>query len=161
MIRLAMLTFAIFTVSSSLAMPLHATERENLSLMQMISPWRYPDAQGQGAQMSDAATIDVNGARTTQSIVGKTVMTTDASIDKVIEFYKAKLDPTSSENNKDGIEVDPSGRSVIFSDDSKGRPFAMHTIFINTRNMSTVLVITRGKDETKTHISWKQYRRLD
>ena len=49
------------------------------------------------------------------------------------------------------------GRSVVFSDESEERPFAFHTIVVNTANSSTILIITRGNDEKLTRITWKQY----
>ncbi|WP_442505960.1 hypothetical protein SH528x_004779 [Novipirellula sp. SH528] len=113
-----------------------------------------------GAEMSDGATIGPDGERTILSIVCKTVMTTDASVDKVLQFYKAKLTPKKTSGN-DGVgESKSGGRSVVFSDDSDGRPFAMHTILVNTSDTSTSLVITRGNDESKTFIGWKHYRRF-
>ena len=71
-------------------------------------------------------------------------------LNKVLDFYKDKLTKGTA-----------SGQSAFFSDDSEGRPFALHTVIINSRNVSTTLVISRGKDEARTHIGWKQYRRFD
>ena len=133
---------------------------EQLTLLGTIAEWQYPDSKLHGAEMADGETVDASGKRTTQSIVCKTVMTTDAPIEKVVKFYKMKLKPAPV---ADGDEPKPgadTGRSVMFSDDSDGRPFAMHTVMVNTSNTSTAIVITRGKGESKTHIAWKHYRRI-
>ena len=132
-----------------------AAPAEPLSLMQIVSEWRYPDAQIGGAQMSDGETVAANGERTKPSIFCMALMTTDAPIEKVLDFYRGKLNPAAK-----GEANTSEGRSVVFSDDSDGRPFAMHTVFVNTGDTSTTLVITRGKGESKTHIAWKQYRQF-
>lgn len=134
-----------------LACSLHATAGEQQSLLQTIAEWRYPDSALTSTRASDGATVDAKGDRTVESTVSRTVMTTEASVEKVLEFYKAKLKVVTD---------DTSGRSVVFSDESDGRPFALHTVIVNTNDTSTTLVITRGKEESKTHIAWKQYRRF-
>ena len=152
-LALTITTFAFFWTLCASA--------EGLSLMQMIAPWQYPDSTMHGAAMADGATVDANGERTTQSIVCKAVMTTDTPVEKVLDYYKTKLTPAPPKKDKDAKTVDPGGRSVVFNDDSDGRPFAMHTIIVITNDTSTTLVITRGKDESKTHIAWKHYRRIN
>jgi hypothetical protein len=134
---------------------------EPRSLLQMIAEWQYPGSALTAAQASDGATIDAQGDRTAPSTVCKTVMTTDAPVEKVLEYYRAKLSPATKAVGGKPESSDPAGRSVVFSDDSDGRPFALHTIIINTKHTSTTLIISRGKDETRTHIAWKQYRRFD
>ncbi len=132
---------------------------EQRSLMGMFADWRYPDSTFNGAEMADGKTVDAAGKRTVQSLVCKAVMTTDAPIEKVIEYYRAKLKPAPKQDGDDKKQNEV-GRSVVFSDDSDGRPFAIHTIIVNTDDSSTTLVITRGNDELKTHIAWKQYNQL-
>lgn len=127
------------------------------SLMQLIADWQYPGSSITGAQAADGATIDGSGERTVPSVVCKTVMTTDAPVEKVLDYYRTKLSPTPKAAGK---KSEATGRSVVFNDDSDGRPFALHTILINTDDASTTLVISRGKDEAKTHIAWKHYRRF-
>ena len=156
MIRLFTLT--ALALISSLAPTLAFAEQ--LSLMQMIAQWQFPGSSMNGAEMSDGATIGADGKRTTRSIVCKTVMTTDAAIDKVLEYYKTKLTPGKVDGNDEAEMPEGVGRSVVFSDDSDGRPFALHTVFVNTADTSTTLVITRGKGESKTYIGWKHYRRF-
>ena len=126
------------------------------SLMQMISQWQFPDSTMNGAEMADGATIGPDGNRTTQSLACKTTMATDASVDEVLTHYKTMLSPTKPE----AVTTPKDGRSVVFSDDSAGRPLTMHTILVNTTDSSTTLVITRCKGESKTYIAWKHYLRF-
>jgi hypothetical protein len=131
---------------------------EPVTLIGTIVKWRYPGAEIGKAEMSDAATIDADGNRTVPSTVLKTSMVTDDSIDKVLAFYRGLL--TRNPTNDGKLEIGPNvGRSVVFSDESEGRPFAFHTIVVNSVNSSTTLIITRGKGEERTHITWKQYLR--
>ncbi|WP_404304376.1 hypothetical protein [Neorhodopirellula lusitana] len=132
---------------------------EPLTLMGILSPWTYPDSVTNGAQMSDAATVNSEGNRTVQSFVCKTTMTTDDPIEKVLAFYKAKLTPDQFANAETKAQLQ-AGRSVLVSDDSDGRPFSIHTILVNTEKTSTTLIISRADSEKKTHIVWKRYVRI-
>ena len=136
-----------------------ATADESVTLMGTISQWRYPNSKLNGAEMSDAATVDSDGNRTVQSLVCKTTMTTDDSVEKVLEFYKKKLAPDKNADDQTKAKL-KDGRSVLVSDDSDGRPFALHTILVNTSSTSTTLIVSRGSDETRTYIVWKHYIRL-
>lgn len=129
---------------------------EPITLIGTIVKWRYPEAEIGNAEMSDAATIDAKGDRTVPSTLLKTTMVTGDSVDKVVAFYRDLLTRNAANDEKLGIESQV-GRSVVFSDESEGRPFAFHTIVVNSANSSTTLIITRGNDEEKTHITWKQY----
>ena len=150
------LAFVFATVSTQL---LPAQEKPR-TLMGMIAEWRYPDSEFKGAEMADGNTVNSQGKRTVPSLSCKTLMITDDDIDKVVAYYKAKLQPEDRENLK-GDQPNPEpGQSVVFHDDSEGRPFAMHVITVNTDDSSTSLIITRGKNEAKTYIAWKQYTRL-
>jgi len=133
---------------------------ESPSLLQMIAEWQYPGSEIHGAEMADGATIDDRGERTVPSITCKTVMTTDATVEKVMDYYRKKLSPKPNAGGSKSKIVDKVGRSVVFSDDSEGRPFAIHSVIIHEGDTSTFLVISRGKDETRTHIAWKHYRRF-
>ena len=136
-----------------------ATADESVTLMGTISQWSYPNSKVNGAEMSDAATVNSDGNRTVQSLVCKTTMTTDDSVEKVLEFYKTKLAPDKNADDQTKAKL-KDGRSVLVSDDSEGRPFALHTILVNTSTTSTTLIVSRGSGETKTHIVWKHYVRL-
>ncbi|WP_435007342.1 hypothetical protein P12x_004666 [Tundrisphaera lichenicola] len=134
---------------------------EPRSLLQTIAEWQYPGSALTATQASDGETVDAKGDRTVPSTVSRTVMTTDAPVEEVLGYYRAKLSPAKkADGSKPGPPV-AGGRSVAFSDDSEGRPFALHTVIINTSDASTTLVISRGKDEARTYIAWKQYRRFD
>jgi hypothetical protein len=146
--RLAAFLLASIACFSVLTSP--SARGDERSLLQTIAEWQYPGSALSGAQATDGATVDASGERTAPSVVFKTVMTTDAAVDTVLNYYRTKL-----------AKGNAAGRSVFFSDDSEGRPFALHTIIVNSINVSTTLVISRGKDETKTYIGWKQYRRFD
>jgi len=49
--------------------------------------------------------------------------------------------------------VADSAWSVTFHSDTEDRPLAIHIIHVTTDKTSTVLVITRGKAESETHIA--------
>lgn len=133
-----------------------ASADEPVFLIGTIVKWRYPDAEIGKSEMSDAATIDADGKRTVPSTVLKTTMVTGDSVDKVLAFYRDLL--TRNPTNDGRLGIGPQvGRSVVFSDESDGRPFAFHTIVVNAANTSTILIITRGDDEELTRITWKQY----
>jgi len=133
---------------------------EGASLMTMIAEWQYPKSTINGATMTDGKTVNSDGNRTIQSIVCKTVLTTDDSVDEVIAFYKSKLNPDKNTNSKPDEDIAKQGRSVVFHNDSEGRSFSIHVIVVNTDHASTTLVISRGLKEQKTHIAWKHYARL-
>lgn len=137
--------------------PSHKAEAdEPVTLIGTIVKWRYPDAEIGKSVMSDAATTDADGKRTVPSSVLKTTMKTDDSIEKVMAFYKDLLTRSLDKDNQIGIGG-KAGASVVFSDESDGREFGFHTILVNSHNKSTILIITRDNEESKTHITWKQY----
>jgi hypothetical protein len=149
----ASLSCALFCAT---ALSATASADEPVTLIGTIVKWQYPDAQIGKAQMSDAATIDADGNRTVPSSMLKTTMVTPDSVDEVLAFYRDLLTRNPTNDGKLGFEADV-GRSVVFSDESEGCPFAFHTIVVNSGNSSTTLIITRGKDEEQTRITWKQY----
>lgn len=135
-----------------------AQAEEPLTLIGTIVKWRYPDAEIGKSEMSDGATMDADGKRTVPSTLLKTMMVTPDSAERVIAFYRGLLTRNPTGNRQ--LSIAPKvGQSVVFSDESDGRPFALHTILVNTASSSTTIVITRGKDEQATRISWKQYLR--
>ena len=119
----------------------------------MIAEWQYPDSKINGASV---------GARTVQSILCKTVLITKDPMADVIEYCKTKLkqggdSETAKPKEKPGTD---SGRSVMFHDDSQGRPLGIHIIIVNTDNSSTTLLISRAETESEAHIAWTHYRRF-
>jgi len=137
-------------------MPNSATADEPVTLIGTIVKWRYPDAKIGKSQMSDAATINAEGNRTVPSTVLKTTLTTADSVENVIALYRELLTRNPENDRQLGIPAEM-GRSVVFHDESAGRPFAFHTILVNSDKRSTTLVITRGENEDTTRISWTQY----
>ncbi len=109
--------------------------------------------------MTDAATTDASGMRTAPSVVLSSTMITEDSVDDVVQFYRTllKRDPKAEDKLGTAPEV---GRSVTINDESDGRPFPFHTIFVNTPESSTMLIVTCGADEKETRITWKQYLRF-
>ncbi|EMI44411.1 hypothetical protein [Rhodopirellula sp. SWK7] len=157
------ITVALILLSiSAVSIPTASAESTEVpSLMTMILLWQYPDSTLGPASMSDAATMNADGQRTCQSITYQTTMVTEDSVEDVLKFFAMKLNPKSgTDDSADTIPIEPTGRSVVVSDDSADRPFTMHTILVNTSQSSTTLIITRGNDEAQTHIAWKHYRRL-
>lgn len=138
------------------AVPATASDDEPITLIGTVVKWRYPNAEIGKSEMSDAATIDASGERTAPSTLLKSTMTTDALPEKVVAFYQDLLKRDAANDSKLGIGPDV-GRSVVFSDESEGRSFALHTIVVNSDNVSTTIIISRGENEKLTHISWKQY----
>ena len=132
---------------------------EPILLIGTIVKWRYPEASLGQSQMSDAATVNSQDDRTVPSVLLKTTMTTPDSVEKVLAFYQKRLTRNSENDKTLGIAPD-TGRSVLFSDESVGRPFAFHTITVNEADTSTLIIITRGADEKLTHITWKRYVRM-
>ena len=128
------------------------------TLLGMIAEWQYPESKFENGQMSDGATVNPSGERTFASISAKTLMKTDASVEEVLEFYRAKLTPEKIDEMKQSMDDDE--LSVVFSDDSMGRSFELHTIIVNTRKTSTTLVISRADEDQTTQIAWKYYRRF-
>ncbi|MBD3674462.1 MAG: hypothetical protein HUJ26_13150 [Planctomycetaceae bacterium] len=145
--------FSCMTVS-----PTSASADEPVTLIGTIVKWRYPDAKIGKSQMSDGATIDAAGNRTVVSSILKTTMTTEDSVEKVVAFYRELLTRNPEHDRQLGIAAE-TGRSVVFNDESEGRPFAFHTILVNSAQRSTTLIITRGENEETTRISWTQYLR--
>ena len=140
----------------AIAMLETASAEEPITLIGTIVKWIYPDAEIGKSEMSDAATIAADGKRTAPSSVLKTTMVTSDSVDKVLAFYRGLLIRNPANDSKLG--ADPKvGRSVVFSDESEGRPFAFHTVVVNSANASTTIIITRGGNEDTTRITWKQY----
>ena len=160
MFRTLKLGLALLVVGFANASLSHANEGK--SLMGMIAEWQYPGSTMNGATMSDGETVNADGARTRPSIKCKTVLSTEDSINNVIEYYETKLNPAAApeSDSPDPKAAGGPGRSVSSHDDSENRPLAIHIIVVNTDNESTTLVISRGQAESVTHIAWTHYVRL-
>jgi hypothetical protein len=150
---------ALACAASSVGQPPSPPAAEPKSLLQTITEWQYPGSKLSATEAADGNTADANGDRTVPSTISKTVMVTDDPAETVLKYYKAKLTPPAKATGR-AATADSGGRSVAFSDYSAGRPVTLHTVIVNTRDTSTTLVISRGKDETRTYIAWTQYRRF-
>ena len=99
----AALLFAASYVAASTA-----TAADNHRLMGMIAEGRYPRSTINGAKMTGGATINSSGDRTVQSLVCKTVMTTDPPVANVVRYYNARLTPKAiSDGQVDNAIADP------------------------------------------------------
>ena len=158
--RTYLVTLMSLALLSATFVSVKVSADDSVTLLGTEVKWRYPNAEIAISEMSDAATVDANGKRTVPSFVLKTTMSTEDSVEKVLAFYRDLL--TRNPANNDKLGIGPLvGRSVVFSDESEGRPFAFHTIVVNSTNTSATLIITRGDDEDRTHITWKQYVKHD
>ena len=129
---------------------------EPVTLIGTIVKWRYPDAEITKSEMSDGATIGADKKRTVSSSLLKTTLVTPDSVEKVLRFYRELL--TRNPKNDSTLGIEPQiGQSIVFSDESDERPFAFHTIVVNTAKASTTIIVTRGINEEFTYITWKQY----
>lgn len=148
-------TYLVLAMLAAATLP----AEEPKTLLARIFEWRYPDAKILESVMSDAATKDAQGKRTTPSGQCRTVMTTADSFAEVVAYYTAMLTPPDG-----GKQIEPAGaafpRSVTYHSDSAERPVAIQIIQITTGTASTTLVISRAKGEAETHIAWTQYERL-
>ncbi|HIE99233.1 MAG TPA: hypothetical protein EYG03_06990 [Planctomycetes bacterium] len=157
-----MLRASIVAITAILSVFLSAVQADNRpkSLLTTVAEWQYPGAKMNGASVSDGATINQQGDRTVQSVHRKTVLTTADSVDKVVDYYKSKLNQKATPKKESQTGTGPSGRSVTFHSDSGERPVVIHVISINTDHTSTTLVISRAKAESETHIAWSQYEKF-
>ncbi len=126
----------------ALSLAAHAAPPGQISLMQTLAAWKYPDSQmPNGASMSDGGSPGI------QAVKCAAVLTTPDPIDKVIAFYAEKLGPGEA-------------RSVAVQDDSKGRPVTLRIFVVNRADTSTTLAISRAEGEKETHIAWSHYIRI-
>jgi hypothetical protein len=122
----------------------------------MLSEWQYPGSKFHGAESSDAAVSDIS------SLKSKAVLTTPDSPDKVVAFYRQKLNVDSAGKNLGGKEGErvTTKRSVSIQDNSDGRPLKLYIIAINETGSSTTLVVSRAEGEPTTHIAWSNFRQI-
>lgn len=133
-----------------------AIAKEPLALIGTIVKWRYPEAEISKSVMSDGGHMNSEGNRTVPSTILKTTMVTADSVDQVMEFYKDLLSRTADNDARLGIDSEE-GQSVIFNNESEGRSMALHTIIVNSARASTTIIISRGQNEDRTYITWKQF----
>ncbi|EMB16592.1 signal peptide protein [Rhodopirellula europaea 6C] len=78
-------------------------------------------------------------------------MTTEASVEQVIQQYRVLLTRNPTHDEKVDLQPDK-GRSVLFHDESEGRLFELLLILVNSETTSTTLIVSRGADEEQTQI---------
>jgi hypothetical protein len=137
--------------------PARANGPGQISLMETLAEWKYPDSKMLGgASMSDG------GNRMFQSIKCRAILSTADPIEKVIDFYSKKLvrpaDAITPSTKTEDLA--PDGSTVSIQDDSQGRPLTLRIIVVNKADTSTTLVISRANDEKETHIAWSHYIRV-
>lgn len=131
-------------------------QKSPVTLMGMVSEWRYPDSLFQGAETSDAAVKDI------VSMKSKAALTTSDSAEKVVAFYQQKLNVDSSGKTLgvQGQERVLAKRAVSIQENSAGRPLKLYIISIHEQNSTTTLVISRLASDETTHIAWSNYQRI-
>lgn len=150
---IAFLAVAWFVQNSCTAA---APPQKPISLMGMLSGWRYPECKFSGAEMSDAAVTGV------QAIKSKAILTTKDPVDTVLNFYLKKLNVDRAGTNLDQNENErlATGRSVLVQEVTVNDYSALFVVAVNESQSSTTLVISRVKDEALTRIAWSNYRQL-
>lgn len=129
--------------------------KEPVSLMGMLLEWRYPESKFNGAESADAAVKDIS------SIKSKAILTTPDSVEKVMDFYRKKLNVDAEGKNLDEKEGEriTTARSVLIQDASGDRS-NVYVIAINEVKSSTSLVVSRADGDDVTRIAWSNYRQL-
>ena len=155
-IRITMAAFVVLAIACNLGRADDPPSEKRVTLLGMLSEWQYPGSTFKGAETSDAGVSDIS------SIKSKAVLTTPDSAEKVVAFYKQKLNVDSTGKNLDEKEGEriTTKRSVSIQDDSDGRPLKLVIIAINEAGSSTTLVVSRSEGEETTHIAWSNFRKL-
>lgn len=137
------------------APPAEAAPKKSVTLMGMLLEWSYPESKFNGAQMSDAAVKDIS------SVKSKAILTTPDSIEKVMDFYRKKLNVDAEGKNLDEKQGEriTTARSVLIQDASGDRSH-VYVIAINEVKSSTTLVVSWADGDDVTRIAWSNYRQL-
>ncbi len=137
-----------------------AKPARELSLLQMLEEFRYPESQPLGGvTMSDGATMR-GGERTVPSTRCDTIITTPDGFEKVVDYYVKKFGITEEHAPPaKPVDAPEGGQSVFIQNDSLERPFQLRIISVNRDATSTTLVISRAQSEKVTHIAWSHYVR--
>jgi hypothetical protein len=153
--RIVILAYFVFAVANS-GLADESPPQKPVTLLGMLTEWRYPDSKFNGAQMGDAGVRDVS------AIKSRAVLTTPDSAEKVMKYYRTKLNVDAKGKHldeKEGQRI-TTERSVLIQDLSAARPCKLYVIAINGPKQSTTLVVSRSDDEAMTHIAWSNYRQL-
>lgn len=129
---------------------------EPVTLMGMLQEWIYPDAAFGGAQTADAAVTGIS------AIKSQAVLLTPDPVEKVVEFYRKKLNVDQAGNplGAKGNERITTERSVLIQTLPGANASSLYIIAINAPASSTTLVISRADEAAITHIAWSNFRQL-
>lgn len=154
--RFALAAFGVLAISGSFGLGDDPPPKETVTLLGMLSEWHYPGSKFGGAESSDAAVTDISSSKS------QAVLTTTDSAEKVVAFYRQKLNVDASGKNLGGKEGEriTTKRSVLIQDNSAGRPLKLYILAINETGSSTTLVVSRSEGEATTHIAWSNFRKL-
>lgn len=145
---LALAASAALALASASLAPAKATPERQISLMETLAEWKYPDSTLLGgASMSDGGNPEI------QDLTCQAALATPDPFEDVVRFYKQKAEEVP--------EVPANARAFVIQDDSKGRPVRVRIIAVHKFDRTDTLVISRGEQEKLTHIAWTQYRRFD
>jgi len=125
------------------------TKPKPKSLLTVLSEWKYPKSEFHGAETSDG---QIEGIVSSNC---KFVVTTKDSFEKVTDFYEQLLE--ASKREKEVNTRFP--QSVLVNDCSKDRDNKVRVFLVNTKDTATSIVVSRGKEEAKTHIAWSHFVR--
>jgi|GEM_PF-1606313 len=154
--KISLATLVVLPFACCLGMADEAPPEEKVTLMGMLLEWRYPEAKFNGAETSDAAVKEIS------AIKSKAVLTTPDSAEKVMAFYRKKLNVDAEGRNLDEKEGEriTTDRSVLIQDVAGDRTSKLYVIAINGTKSSTTLVVSRTDGDDVTRIAWSDYRQL-
>lgn len=153
--KFSLATLVIVPLVCRVATADDAPPKESVTLMGMLLEWRYPESKFNEAELADAAVTDIS------AIKSKAILTTPHAVEKVLDYYRKKLNVDAEGKNldeKDGQRI-TTDRSVLIQDVSGDRS-NVYVIAINELKSSTTLVVSRADGEDVTRIAWSNYRRL-
>ncbi|HEV7223463.1 MAG TPA: hypothetical protein VGN42_12225 [Pirellulales bacterium] len=153
---ISLATLVVVPLVCCLGMADEAPPEEKVTLLGMLLEWRYPESKFNGAETSDAAVKEIS------AIKSKAILTTPDSAEKVMDFYRKKLNVDAEGKNLDEKEGEriTTDRSVLIQDVSGDRTSKLYVIAINGAKSSTTLVVSRTDGDDVTRIAWSNYRRL-
>jgi hypothetical protein len=154
--KISLATLVVLPLVCRLGMADEAPPEEKVTLLGMLLEWRYPESKFNGAETSDAAVKEIS------AIKSKAILTTPDSAEKVMDFYRKKLNVDAEGKNLDEKEGEriTTDRSVLIQDVSGDRTSKLYVIAINGAKSSTTLVVSRTDGDDVTRIAWSNYRRL-
>jgi hypothetical protein len=153
--QISLSTLVFVSLACGLRAAEEAAPKEQVTLLGMLLPWRYPDSKFNGAQVSDAGVKDISASKS------KAILTTPDSVEKVMDFYQKKLNVNAEGKNlgeKQGERI-TTDQSVLIQDAS-GDHSKLYVIAINETKQSTTIVVSRADGDDVTRIAWSNYRQL-